>query len=149
MTSRLATFGWREWVDLPELGVRHVKAKVDTGARTSSLHASNIRIVEVDGVTRARFSVHPHQHDTDDTVECEADVVDERDVRNSGGQAETRTVISTLMRVGDIEWPVEVTLTARDDMKFRMLIGRTAMHGVATVDPSRSFVTSGRRKIRG
>lgn len=148
MKSRLATFGWREWVDLPELGVRHVKAKVDTGARTSSLHASNIQIIEVDGILRARFSVHPHQHDTDDTVECEADVVDERDVRNSGGQAETRTVISTLIQVGAIEWPVEITLTARDDMKFRMLIGRTAMHGVATVDPSRSFVTSGRRRKR-
>lgn len=146
MKQDLATFGWREWVDLPGLNIRHVKAKVDTGARTSSLHASDIRLIEVDGKTRARFCVHPKQHDTGIVVECEADVVDERDVRNSGGQAETRTVVRTRIRVGQLEWPVEITLTARDDMKFRMLIGRTAMHGVAVVDPSRSYVTSGRRQ---
>ncbi len=146
--KELAVFGWREWVELPELGLRHIKAKVDTGARTSSLHAFNVETVDVDGRKRVVFDIHPNQRDSDTVVRCEADVIDERDVRNSGGQQSRRWVIRTPVRIGEIEWTAEITLASRDDMKFRMLIGRTAMHGVATVDPSRSYVTSGRRKRR-
>ncbi len=141
-----AVFGWREWADLPELGLRHIKAKVDTGARTSSLHAFNVETVDVDGQRRVIFDIHPNQRDRDTVVRCEADVVDERDVKSSGGHQTRRWVIRTPIKVGDNEWTTEITLASRDDMKFRMLIGRTAMHGVATVDPSRSYVASGRRR---
>ncbi len=143
-----AVFGWREWADLPELGLRHIKAKIDTGARTSSLHAFNVETVDVDGQRRVVFDIHPNQRDSETVVRCEADVIDERDVKSSGGHQTRRWVIRTPIRVGDNEWTAEVTLASRDDMKFRMLIGRTAMHGVATVDPSRSYVASGRRRKR-
>ncbi|MEM6514245.1 MAG: ATP-dependent zinc protease [Pseudomonadota bacterium] len=145
----LAVFGWREWVELPELGLRHIKAKVDTGARTSSLHAFNIESVEENGRQRVVFDIHPVQNDAEQVVRCTAEVVDMRRVKNSGGQQTRRWVIETPIRVGDLQWTTEITLAARDDMKFRMLIGRTAMHGVATVDPSRSYVASGKRWVRG
>lgn len=144
--GELAVFGWREWVDLPELGLRHVKAKVDTGARTSALHAFDVDVFNDGGRKRVVFLIHPRQNDSDTVVRCEADVLEEREVKDSGGTTHRRWVIETPIRVGDRTWPVEITLASRDDMKFRMLIGRTAMHGVATVDPSRSYVASGRRK---
>jgi len=143
--STLTLFGWREWVELPELGLRHIKAKIDTGARTSALHAFDVEHYVDGGQKRVRFRVHPKQHDDDTVVDCAADVIDKRSVKNSGGQETRRWVIETPIRVGDFEWPAEITLTARHDMAFRMLIGRTAMHGVATVDPSRSYVASGGR----
>lgn len=144
--SELTVFGWREWVDLPELGLSHIKAKVDTGARTSALHAFDVDVFESDGKQRVVFLIHPKQNDFETVVRCEADVIEEREVRDSGGTTHRRWVIETPIRVGDRTWPVEITLASRDDMKFRMLIGRTAMHGIATVDPSRSFVASGRRR---
>lgn len=144
----LTTFGWREWVDLPDLGLKHVKAKIDTGARTSSLHAFDVQVSKEGGRKRVVFLIHPRQNDSDTVVRCEADVIDEREVRDSGGNTTKRWVIETPITVGDRTWPVEITLASRDDMKFRMLIGRTAMHGVATVDPSSSYVASGRRRKR-
>ena len=144
--GELAVFGWREWVDLPELGLRHVKAKIDTGARTSALHAFDVDVFREGGRKRVVFLIHPKQNDSETVVRCTADVIDEREVKDSGGKTHQRWVIETPIRVGDRTWPVEITLASRDDMKFRMLIGRTAMHGVATVDPSRSYVASGRRK---
>ncbi len=146
--SDLLTLGWREWVSLPELGLRRIKAKVDTGARTSTLHAFAVRDFEEDGKRRVEFSIHPRQKDNDTVVVCVADVVDERIVRDSGGHQEMRWVIRSPLAIGGNSWPIEITLTSRDDMLFRMLIGRTAINGRAIVDPSRSYVVGKKRKTK-
>lgn len=138
-SSPTASLGWREWVQLPELGVRRIKAKLDTGARTSALHAFGLREFVRDGVEMVRFEIHPVQRSAAAAVQAEATVVDRRAVRNSGGQQELRPVISTLVKVGDTEWPIELTLTRRDEMGFRMLLGRQALRGRALVDPGRSY----------
>lgn len=134
-------FGWREWVCLPELGIDAIKAKVDTGARTSALHAFELRTLEADGREMVEFRMHPIQHDTETEITCRAPVIDRRVVTDSGGHKEERFVIETPVQLGDDSWPIEITLTSRDDMLFRMLLGRTAMKGRATVDPGRSYLT--------
>jgi hypothetical protein len=142
------TLGWREWVSLPELGLDAIKAKVDTGARTSALHAFELRRFEAGDIARVEFRMHPRQRDADTVVVCTADIVDERVVRDSGGHRETRCVIETPLTIGSETWPIELTLTSRDDMLFRMLLGRSAISGRATVDPSGSYLT-GRRPRKG
>ena len=136
--------GWREWVALPALGLPAVKAKVDTGAKTSSLHAFDLETFREDGRERVRFGVHPLQDDERLAVWATADVVDERSVTSSSGHEELRVVIRTPLRLGDATWPVELTLTDRRSMRLRMLLGREALAGRLLVDAGTSFL-HGRR----
>jgi len=135
-----ATLGWREWVGLPALKVAAIKAKVDTGARTSTLHAIDVTPVVDGGRRRLRFKILPLQDRRDHAVNCIADPVEQRLVSSSTGQRELRWVIRTPLRIGVGEWPIELTLTDRDSMQFRMLLGRTALAGRYVVDPTRSFL---------
>lgn len=141
----MRTVGWREWVALPALGIQTIKAKVDTGARTSALHAFQVTAFERDGQPWVRFSIHPMQNDTDTVVECEAPVKDRRMVSDSGGHREERYVIETELMIGNDVRRVEITLTDRESMIFRMLIGRTAMQGLL-VDPGLSFQLGGSKE---
>lgn len=145
-SDELLTFGWREWVSLPELGISRIKAKIDTGARTSALHAFEVRPYSEKGRDRVEFRIHPVQKDKTSVITCTADVIDERVITDSGGHREQRFVIRTELKIGAHHWPIEVTLTARDDMLFRMLIGRTALKGHAIVNPSRSYVIGKKKK---
>jgi ribosomal protein S6--L-glutamate ligase len=131
--------GWQEWVALPLLGLPAIKAKVDTGARTSALHAHVVEPYWVRRNRRVRFAVHPIPRRADIEIVCTAPVVDERMVTSSNGDREKRYVISTPIRIGDREWEIEVTLTNRDAMSYRMLIGRQAIAGGVLVDPATSF----------
>lgn len=132
--------GWREWIDLSSIGLPAVKAKIDTGARTSALHAFFVAPFEEAGHSKVRFGIHPLQQRTDIEVVCVADVVDQRNVSDSGGHREMRYVIETPIRLGDLEFPIEITLTDRDTMAFRMLLGRTAISDRFLVDPTKSYL---------
>ena len=140
MTSPLVTVGWREWIFLPTLGLPEIKAKIDTGARTSCLHAFSVEPFEKDEKKWVRFGIHPHQDDTDTEVYCEAEIIDSRIVSDSGGHKEERYVITTDIVMAEQRWPIEITLTNRDTMLFRMLLGRTAMAQKIIVDPGKSFL---------
>ena len=138
--------GWREWVALPELGIDRIKAKVDTGARTSALHAFDVELDESDGTKIVRFKIHPKQRDLDFVIECSAPLLEEREVRDSGGHSEMRYVIETQIAFGSTMRTAEVTLTNRDSMGFRMLIGRTVMKGHYLVNPGKSFLLHKKKK---
>ena len=133
--------GWREWLALPELGIDYIKAKVDTGARTSALHAFRVEPFSKHGEDWVRFGMHPLQYDPSKVVDCEARVLDRRDVRDSGGHIELRYVIRSTILIGGAAVDAEITLTDRESMKFRMLLGRTAMRGNYLVDPGRSYLS--------
>ena len=140
------TIGWREWVRLPDLHVGRVKAKIDTGARTSALHAFKITPFTKDGASYVRFVVHPLQRLRKPEVTCVAVVIDHRSVTDSGGRAEMRYVIRTTLMMGASRWPIELTLTNRDHMGFRMLIGRQALRRRYLVDTGRSFLARKKKK---
>lgn len=149
MTSRqkvrLPKVGWYEKVSLPELGIPPIFAKVDTGAKTSALHAFRVDPYEQDGVKRVSFSIHPYAH-SDEAITCDAEVHDFRAVTDSGGHTEERFVIKTLVQLGDHIWPIEVTLTNRDNMSFRMLLGRSALRHRFLVNPAKKCLFSKRKK---
>lgn len=132
--------GWREWISLPELGIKRIKTKIDTGARTSALHAFQIDTYHEHGKTKVKFLIHPKQGTTHKVLTCVADLVDLRWITDSGGRREHRYVIKTIMQAGDMSWPIELTLTSRDNMRFRMLLGRTALRGRFMIDISSSYL---------
>ena len=146
MSEKMATLtiGWREWLILPELNVPAIKAKIDTGARTSALHAFFVEPFIDDGCEMIRFGVHPLQKRLDVEILCVSPIKDFREISDSGGHREMRYVIETEILLGESSRRVEMTLTNRDNMKFRMLIGRTAMDGLMVV-PDKSYLLGRKR----
>lgn len=140
--------GWREWIALPDLGVTGIKVKVDTGARSSALHAFDIQAFQRDGVEWVRFKIHPFQRSTSETIDAEAPVLEYRHVRSSGGHETHRPVIATFVQFLEHRWPIELTLVRRDAMGFRMLLGREAVRRRFLVDPGRSFLGGRPKKTK-
>ncbi|NQV29418.1 MAG: ATP-dependent zinc protease [Candidatus Marinimicrobia bacterium] len=131
--------GWREWVCLPDMGIISIKVKVDTGARSSSLHVFELKQFQKDGESWVRFKVHPVQKKATPTLECEAKLLEYRSIRSSSGKASIRPVILTNLMILGETYPVELTLASRDEMGFRMLLGREAFRGRFLVDAGRSY----------
>lgn len=138
------TIGWREWLALPQLQIPAIKAKIDTGARTSALHAFFVEPYEANGIEMVRFGVHPLQRRLDIEIVCTAPIKDYREVSDSGGHREKRYVIETELLLGTGKRSIEMTLTNRDNMKFRMLLGRTAMTELL-VSPDQSYLLGRKR----
>ena len=134
------TVGWREWVSLPGLGVPAIKAKIDTGAKTSAIHAWKVHHYRNEGIEHLSFFLHPLQDD-DHEIACVARLLDMREVTSSNGMRQKRFVIETDLEMGEQRYPIELTLTNRDEMGFRMLIGRQALRKRWLVDPAKSFLT--------
>lgn len=135
----LEVIGWREWLILPDLQINKIKAKVDTGARSASLHAFDLEFYRKAGHEYIRFKVHPEQRNSKKTQECKAKVLEYRRVKSSNGRSERRPVILTKVSLFGQVWPIEVTLTNRDEMGFRMLLGRECIKKRFLVDVSRSY----------
>lgn len=134
--------GWREWISLPDLEIPGIKVKIDTGARTSALHTHDFEVFETPAGQRVRFSVHPLPRTDRVLVHCEAEVLDFREVTDSGGRKEARPFIRTRARLGRREWPIDLSLTNRETMRFRMLLGRQALAEDFLVDPASSYLVS-------
>jgi hypothetical protein len=136
---RLQTIGWREYVALPDLGVTSIKAKVDTGARSSSLHAFELELFRKDNLDHVRFKIHPLQRSAAKLIAVETPVFDMRRVKSSSGSCSLRPVIVTIVEMMGEAWPIELTLANRDEMGFRMLLGREAIRGRMLVDSGNSY----------
>jgi len=143
----LGRLGWREWLALPQLGIPAIKAKIDTGARTSALHTFSLEEFSAGGIRMVRFGIHPLQKRKDIELFCEAPVLERRRVKDSGGHSEKRYVIRTDVVLKNELWRINITLTNRDAMIFRMLLGRTAVEKRFVIDPGRSY-TAGRSLAR-
>ena len=140
LIENIPVVGWREWVALPDFGIDAIKAKIDTGARTSAIHAFDIRPFTERGVPWVSFVLRPEQRHRNPSIECSAPVVDERKIRSSNGEAERRYVIETEACLGETVWTIELPLTNRDELGFRMLLGREAARRQFLVDPDRSYL---------
>ena len=137
---RIRRVGWREYLALPDLGVRRIKAKIDTGARSSALHAFNVERFRRRGKIMVRFAIQPLQRSNKRVVIAEAEMIDERVVRSSNGVHDLRPVIITSVELLGQSWPIELTLASRDAMGFRMLLGRLALVDRFLIDPGRSYL---------
>ena len=146
MSEKKIHLGWREWVALPELGIPAIKAKVDTGAKTCALHAFYIETYQKEGEDWVKFKLHPNQYDSEEVTECHCLLSDHRQVTDSGGHKEMRYVIRTQIQIGEQSIEAEITLTDRESMKFRMLLGRNAMKGRFIVDPEASYLLGEHQK---
>ena len=140
MTENKVILGSEEWFSFPELDIPAIKARIDSGAKTSALHAINIAPFQKDGENWVKFDVNPIQNDLKTVIHCQAPLVDKRVVKSSSGFREQRFVIRTTLDIGSGNWPIEMTLTNRDSMGFRMLLGREAMSGRVLVDPEQKYV---------
>lgn len=142
-----AVAGWREWVRLPDVPVRWIKAKLDTGARSSAIHAFDVEERTVDGELRVSFSIHPWQRSDEDAARLDAPVIDRRLVRSSNGGSEERLVVPMVIRLLGRDVATQMTLSNRDEMGFRLLIGRDALSQGFLVDPARSYVGGRPRRV--
>ena len=140
MSANKVILGSEEWCSFPELGIPTIKARVDSGAKTSALHAVNIAPFVKDGENWVKFDINPIQNNLKTIIHCEAPLVDKRIVKSSSGFREQRYVIRTTLDFGENKWPIEMTLTNRDSMGFRMLLGREAMSGRVLVDPEQKYL---------
>lgn len=140
--------GWREWVALPDLGIPAIKTKVDTGAKTSTLHAQQIQIFQQNSEDWLDFSLQPIRRYPQLILKCQAPILDQRIITDSGGHRELRYVIQTIVSIDDSLWPIEITLTNRNSMQFRMLLGRSALQqGSIIIDPQSSY-RCGKKSIK-
>ena len=139
--------GWREWCALPHLNIPAIKVKIDTGARTSALHAFNIKSWVKKDKKYVNFSVYPLQGNNKIIIHCEAPVVDERIITSSNGHREHRYIILTEIKIAHQIWSIELSLSDRDPLKFRMLLGREALKKWAIIDPSRNYCQGRIKKI--
>jgi hypothetical protein len=144
--KQLDVIGWREWVALPDLNVDQIKCKVDTGAKTSALHTYFIEPYTKFGKEYVRFGLHPSKKNLHKEVICNCEVADQRAVTDSGGHREQRYVIKTPIQLGQKVWDIEITLTDRETMLFRMLLGRDAIKNLFTVNPACSYIIGKKKK---
>ena len=138
--------GWREWVKLPDLGIKTIKAKTDTGAKTSSIHAVDIEYFKKGRRPWVKFKVHPEQRNSKKTIVCKAPLLEKRRVKSSNGQVQERPVITTKIHLGIVSWDIELTLTDRSSMGFRMLLGRDGLKKLFLVDVAKSYLGEKMRK---
>jgi len=139
MKQEKKVIGWREWVCLPELGIKNIKAKIDTGARTSSLHAFDMKIKKTSHGEYVEFTVHPEQRNIKKTIKCKCKVVEYRSIKSSNGHSELRPVIISKLQILDEEFDIELTLTNRDTMGFRLLLGRECFRKKFLIDAGKSY----------
>ena len=142
LASQLPLIGWRETLNLPQLNVTEIKVKVDTGARSSALHAFKVEEFYLEDRLMIRFQIHPRQKSKQQIVTAEAELLEYRQIKSSNGQVQKRPVILTEAKLGALQWPIELTLTRREMMGFRMLLGRQAIRDRFLVDPGKSFLQS-------
>jgi hypothetical protein len=142
-TERASTIGWREWVTLPHFCPAQIKAKVDTGAKTSSLHAEELTVIESDDEVLVQFEFYPELDNRETMEVITAPVVDFRTIKSSNGQTQTRPVIRTEMEMAGRSFEIDLTLTSRSSMEHRMLLGRRFLENRYQVDPGKSFVLTG------
>jgi hypothetical protein len=146
--SNLPIIGWREWIELPDLNIRRIKAKIDTGARSSAIHVFDLEEFVKDKSAWIRFKLHPRQRKVVPVHSCEAKILDYREIRSSSGITTRRPVIETTLKILGLNLNIELSLANRDQMGFRMLLGRQAFRQYFLVDPSKSYCNGKLRRIK-